>query len=64
MQEILAMAVVESIQKLFCEGLDVIFSEVNQARLQHTHEIMIKVLKHKIKTSCKKRDKQQNTEVI
>lgn len=48
MQEALLVAIVQPLQELPHEGLDVVLVEVDQARLQQPHQVMVHVLKHEV----------------
>ena len=48
MQEVLLMAVLQSLNQLSCEGLNVDLLKGNHPRLQQPHQIMVTVLKHQV----------------
>ena len=48
MEEVLLMAVLQSLNQLSCEGLNVDLLKGNHPRLQQPHQIMVTVLKHQV----------------
>ena len=49
-QEVLLVAVIETLQQLSHERLDVALVEMNQARLKQTHQVMVHVFENKIES--------------
>lgn len=43
------MAVVQTLHQLAHEAADVLMGELDQARLQQTHQVVVHVLKHQVK---------------
>jgi hypothetical protein len=54
MQEIFVVAVAEGIKQLKHEELYVFFGKINQSGVQHTHKVVIHVIKDKIKSTLVK----------
>lgn len=48
-EEVVFMAVVQTLQQLAHEAADVLMGELDQAWLQQTHQVMVHVLKHQVK---------------
>lgn len=51
-KEILLVAVIKALQQLSHERLDVALVEVDQARLQQSHQIVVHVFKNQIESPC------------
>ncbi len=51
MQKVLLVAVIEALQQLSHERLDVALVEVDQARLEQTHQVVVHVFKYKIEST-------------
>lgn len=50
-QEIVLMAVVQTFHQLAHEAADVLVGELDQARLQQAHQVMVHILKHQVKST-------------
>lgn len=48
-KEVVLMTVVQTLHQLAHEAADVLMGELDQARLQQTHQVMVHVLKHQVK---------------
>ena len=57
MEEVLPMTVVKRLHQLQYEGLYVLLCELDVARVQEAHQVMIAVLKHQIERACWDRKK-------
>ncbi len=51
MQKVFLVAVIQALQQLSHERLDVALVEMNQARLEQTHQVVVHVFKYKIKST-------------
>lgn len=51
-QEVLLVAVVQTLQQLPHERPDVVLVEVDQAGLQEPHQVVVHVLKHQVEGAC------------
>lgn len=45
------MAVVQTFHQLAHEAADVLVGELDQARLQQAHQVMVHILKHQVKST-------------
>lgn len=48
-KEVVLVAVVQTLHQLAHEAADVLVGELDQARLQQTHQVVVHVLKHQVK---------------
>ena len=51
-QEVALVTVVESVEQLLHERRDAGIVEVNQARLEQTHQVVVHVLEHQVEGTC------------
>lgn len=49
-QEVVLMAVVQTLHQLPHEAADVLVGELDQARLQQAHQVVVHVLKHQVES--------------
>lgn len=50
-QEVVLMAVVQALHQLAHETANVLMGELDQARLQQAHQVMVHVLKHQVEST-------------
>ncbi len=58
------MAVVQTLHQLAHEAADVLMGELDQAGLQQAHQVVVHVLKHKVKSTWKQKMNSQKRDTI
>lgn len=51
MQEVVLVAVVQTLHQLAHKAADMLMGELDQARLQEAHQVVVHVLKHQVKST-------------
>lgn len=62
MKKVLLVAVIEALQQLPHEGLYVVLVEMDQTGLQKTHQVVVHVLEHEVKSTWEENEASVSTE--